>query len=201
MSADQPKGTLPRKWIDTLFARMAAMYGSRFADMWPTHGDEAEREMQRNVTKEVWATELGKLSGPELKAGVAGLIHRKFPPTLPEFFAMCKEARAAQALASSATLALPNLPKATGEFVDANLERIKRASAGVRGKEPTAEWAFRILAGERTTAPMTPHTTECCERAVASYAGRLFMRQADNAKRYATIFEKANEKFGTAVAA
>jgi hypothetical protein len=60
------------------------MYGARFADAWK--GCDL-----RNV-KSVWAETLGSLSRDELARGVAGCMGREWPPTLPEFVKMCRQA-------------------------------------------------------------------------------------------------------------
>jgi hypothetical protein len=63
---------------------MAANYGARFADAW--RGVEAE------TVKAVWAKKLGGLRPEQIRRGIAGLEQCKFPPTLPEFVALCKQA-------------------------------------------------------------------------------------------------------------
>ena len=83
-SRDWPADALPEAWIDSLFARMSAFYGARFADMWRgTDLDEVRR---------TWGRELAGLTRDELRAGVANLRTRFFPPTLPEFIALCRPA-------------------------------------------------------------------------------------------------------------
>lgn len=81
-STDWPEDAVPEAWIDSLFARMSGMYGSKFADMW--------RGTDLTVVRKLWGTELNHLSRDELKAGVEALRTRLFPPTLPEFLALCK---------------------------------------------------------------------------------------------------------------
>jgi len=68
--------------IERLFARMEALYGNRFLEMW-SRSDMAE-------VKRVWADEMGKFSAMNLRKGFRALIDRTFPPTLPEFLADCK---------------------------------------------------------------------------------------------------------------
>ena len=63
---------------------MAANYGARFADAW--RGVEAE------TVKAVWAKTLGGMRPEQIRRGIAGLEQCKFPPTLPEFAALCKQA-------------------------------------------------------------------------------------------------------------
>jgi hypothetical protein len=61
---------------------MQALYGNKFIDMW--------RDTDIKLVKDLWAEEMGKLSGVELKRGYAGLMARDWPPTLPEFVKACK---------------------------------------------------------------------------------------------------------------
>lgn len=81
-SIDWPADAIPQAWVEKLFGRMSAMYGSKFADLW--RGTDLQ-QVQR-----VWGQELGSLSNDELRDGVAGLRNRPFPPTLPEFVALCR---------------------------------------------------------------------------------------------------------------
>ena len=73
---------LPESWIDRLFERMSAYYGSRFADAW--------RGTDASVVKRVWAEALGAYSANEIKRGVDSLNGCKWPPTLPEFLLLCR---------------------------------------------------------------------------------------------------------------
>jgi len=68
--------------VESLFARMEAMYGAKFLDMW--------RGTDANLVKQLWADEMGKLSTEDLKRGYAALITRDWPPSLPEYVKMCK---------------------------------------------------------------------------------------------------------------
>ena len=67
-----------------MFARFEAMYGAKFADAWK--GCDL-----RNV-KDIWAETLGAMSREELAAGVAGCMGKDWPPTLPEFVKLCRQA-------------------------------------------------------------------------------------------------------------
>lgn len=81
-STDWPENAVPESWIDSLFARMSAMYGAKFADLW--------RGTDLAVVRRLWGVELASVSRDELKAGVDALVKRPFPPTLPEFLALCR---------------------------------------------------------------------------------------------------------------
>lgn len=81
-STDWPATAVPESWIDSLFARMSGMYGSKFADMW--------RGTDLVVVRKLWGTELASLTRDELRRGVEALRTRPFPPTLPEFVGLCQ---------------------------------------------------------------------------------------------------------------
>lgn len=71
--------------IDRLFARFAAMYGNRFADMWAG--------INIDDVKKCWADELRIFSVDHVGVAIDGLKTRNFPPTLPEFLQLCESAR------------------------------------------------------------------------------------------------------------
>lgn len=73
---------VPLSWVESLFARMQAMYGNKFIDMW--------RDADLPTVKAMWAEEMGKLNSEELKRGYGALMTRDWPPTLPEYIRMCK---------------------------------------------------------------------------------------------------------------
>ena len=74
---------IPKEWIDRLFARLWAWYGKMIEERW---GDDTA------LAKAIWREDLVGLSLAQLKAGIdACRNHCKFPPTLPEFRALCLE--------------------------------------------------------------------------------------------------------------
>lgn len=72
------------EWVDRLFGRLSAMYGARFADMWAG--------LDLAVVKAAWAEDLGDLATDEIARGVSACKLRDWPPTLPEFLALCRPA-------------------------------------------------------------------------------------------------------------
>lgn len=187
---DWPLGALPQHWVEALFSKMAAFYGSRFATMW--NGTNV-LEVQK-----AWAVELGKLSREQLKAGSDALTAFAKPPTLPEFVAHCKQQRAEQAAAVA--------PRLTGEkradqaTVDANMGRIRAASASLMTKEPTAEWAFKLIIRGTSASglPLPFAVAKCATDAITSSAGR---RVVDNCvdpelkRRYAELRQKVVDDY------
>ena len=81
-SIDWPADAIPAHWVESLFQKMTFAYGVKFSDQW--RGVDAEG------LKRHWATELGKYTPEQLKAGVEKLKNRDWPPTLPEFERMCR---------------------------------------------------------------------------------------------------------------
>lgn len=188
-----PLNALPKHWIEALFAKMSAFYGSKFATMWS--GSKPE-EVQK-----AWAIELAKLSREQLKAGSDALTAFAKPPTLPEFVAHCKSTRAEQAAAAAPKLA--DEKRADQATVDANMGRIRAASARLLTKEPTAEWAFQLmLRGKSAGGQKLPMQVESCAMdAITSGAGlRVVNSCADSELRrqYAEIRQSVVDEYTAA---
>ena len=73
-------------WIARIFERLGGLYGAKFTDMWKDT-DPA------NVSR-TWAERLaGFHDMPEaIKAALDGCDDRPWPPTLPEFIQLCRDA-------------------------------------------------------------------------------------------------------------
>lgn len=72
----------PISWVESLFARMHAIYANKFVDKW--------RDTDLALVKAMWAEEMGKLTSEELKRGYNALMSRDWPPDLPEYVKMCR---------------------------------------------------------------------------------------------------------------
>jgi hypothetical protein len=81
---DQAQPSVPIQWVERLFSRMQACYGNRFLDMF------ANANM--DDVKVVWGQQMYLLTKDELCRGVAALMTRDWPPSLPEFVKLCKPA-------------------------------------------------------------------------------------------------------------
>jgi hypothetical protein len=81
-----PHPQLPKELIDRIFAEMACQYGRRFAEMWAG--------IDPDTVKAFWARKLGGFADyPQaIRAALDALDDRPFPPTCPEFSAMCRDA-------------------------------------------------------------------------------------------------------------
>lgn len=75
---------LSTQTIESLFARFAAIYGVKFADQWAG--------IDQAAVKATWASGLSELRREEIVSGLQSLVRsgRPFPPTLPEFYALCR---------------------------------------------------------------------------------------------------------------
>jgi hypothetical protein len=74
---------VPLQWVENLFEHMHSCYGAKFAQLWQC--------TDTSTVKKVWAAELGKLTVEDLNRGLAALVMCKWPPTLPEYIALCKK--------------------------------------------------------------------------------------------------------------
>ena len=77
---------LPESWITKIFSHFEALYGSKFHDAWK--GTDLA-----NV-KQVWAEKLGgfKDKPQAIKSALDSLDDKPWPPTLPEFLHLCRDA-------------------------------------------------------------------------------------------------------------
>jgi hypothetical protein len=162
---DWPVVAIPQRWVEALFSTMAGCYGARFADLW--RGTKIEQ------VKRLWGIELSKLSSQQMKAGRENLMALPKPPTLPEFVALCKQARQEQASATAPQLT--NEKRADQATVDENLGRIRQFGNRIMAKTPTAEWAYTLVIRGKSAsgAPLPFEVLRCATDAITSQAGRL----------------------------
>lgn len=93
--------------VDRLFAKLSSMYGARFADLWNgTNIDEV---------KATWSDSLSGFHVENIARAIKILTENNpFPPTLPEFISLCKQARMERGPQSQPALRLPE-PVSTPE--------------------------------------------------------------------------------------
>src|SRR6478609_6817399 len=91
----EPLKALPSEWISRLFSRFQAIYGNRVATMW---GD-----VDLSEVRSVWADELSRFEAVDIKRALETMLiaYPDYPPTLPQFSAMCRDARAARGQAAT----------------------------------------------------------------------------------------------------
>ena len=96
--------SLPANFVDRLFARFAAIYGSQkvgtmFADM------DAEAIAE---AKALWGRQLGRFEAASIGGALQRLIDGGvgWPPTLPEFVELCRQSAVARRGAQDAAVLL-----------------------------------------------------------------------------------------------
>jgi hypothetical protein len=89
---------LPASWVERIFDRMQGLYGTLWLDRWRT-GETVEmagRSMDRGLlnAKATWAAELAGFADKAECIGKAleACRSQQFPPTLPEFLKLCRDA-------------------------------------------------------------------------------------------------------------
>lgn len=118
---------LPDRWVDALFDRMEAQWGSKVASLWGN--------TNLSNVKSLWSEKLsGFADNPKaFTYALNALEESPFPPTLPEFLALCRKAP------RPVLEALPE-PKADPVRVK---QEINKAHDAVTGKKDDHGWAKR----------------------------------------------------------
>ncbi len=121
---------LPSAWIDRLFDRFAVLYGKHWFDLWV--------DVPMADVKDGWSDGLRGISGQQIIAGLEKV--GKFPPTLPEFVALCKP----PAVAAAHRPFLP-APKPARGAIDARVRsEVDRYLKNAHKPDPK-DWARKIL--------------------------------------------------------
>lgn len=120
---EEVQPSVPLHWVESLFVRMQACYGNRFIDMFVN--------ADMDDVKAVWGQQMFLLTDNELRRGVAALMSREWPPSLPEFVKLCK-------LVIDPEIAF--------------FEALEQGLAREEGKEntwssPAVYWAWRAIGG------------------------------------------------------
>lgn len=121
-----PQYVLPANVITRLWSRLEAAYGSRWMNMW---GNAELADVQ-----ELWAEKLG---GFHDNLGAIGyaldcLDEHPFPPTLPEFLALCRRAPKPQ---------LPALPSPAYDHEKASAAAKEIEKIASKQKDDDLSWA------------------------------------------------------------
>jgi hypothetical protein len=130
---------LPNTWVEALFARFRAVWGAQkvTATYRPSDGDDLQdwAEDLHNL----WATQLARFNGPTLKAALQAAIDsgREWPPTLPEFKALCQQFNRPEHVVSA-----PALPAPRTEMAADTVALLKVAMRGNASLDPMF-WAKR----------------------------------------------------------
>ena len=130
---------LQQGWIERLFSRLAALYGSAFGRQW-------EGTNLADV-KRVWAEKLGGFTAQQIGAALKSCDDRQYPPNCPEFIDLCRQAakRGDIPLAIEAPQLSPE--ERLERAMSIGTAAVKTDSYGYRGW--CRELKRRYLAGER----------------------------------------------------
>jgi|SRR5690348_9270704 len=81
---------LPSEWVTRLFSRFQAIYGNRAQTMW--------KDADPNEVRSVWADALGHYEAQDVRRALEAMVmaYTEFPPTLPQFTSLCRDARSAR---------------------------------------------------------------------------------------------------------
>lgn len=110
---------LPASWVDRLFARFIAFYGSqKVGTMWVDAG--------MDEVKSVWAEQLGRFEPSSIAGALQRLVDggSQWPPTLPEFVELCRQS----ALDRKAAQRFEALPAPGASFTDTETAKRKVAA-------------------------------------------------------------------------
>lgn len=157
---------LPPAWVDRLFARFAAAFGSmKVGTMYPV--DQADE------VHALWGQQLSRFAPESIGLALQAVIDsgREWPPTLPEFVEQCRlcaVGRTTHAPANALTR-----PKLSPEVVAANLRRVNEALESVTaGGKPSRVWAHRILSRVAAGESVSPAVYEMAKKAIGAVAQR-----------------------------
>jgi hypothetical protein len=128
------QSALPDAWIDRLFVRFLNLYGRAWVDKWdgiPIDG-----------VKQTWAEELAGCTGEQIRLALEHIgKHNKFPPSCPEFAALCRDFR-------PSAQNVPYLPAPVSRMPPNIAEQLQAFVAGKRSGD-CRDWARKILANPK----------------------------------------------------
>ena len=138
MDGNETSAVLPSAWIERLFSRFRAIYGNRVETMW--------READPREVQSVWGESLGRYEAVDIKRALETMVlaYADYPPTLPQFTSMCRDARNArtqQAAKLTHVRYNPVAPEVLAAIHELTRDPVNR-------KRDPKDWARRILARE-----------------------------------------------------
>ena len=127
---------LPDSWVESLFGKLAALYGDQFLRKW--------EHVPKSDLLQVWAEGLGPYAddgehrGQRLKWALAQLRdNNPFPPSLPEFIALVRQAPRPEVPALPA-------PKVAPEVASPRADEMAKAVKRITSKQRDfLDWAKR----------------------------------------------------------
>ncbi|SAK63413.1 hypothetical protein AWB80_02862 [Caballeronia pedi] len=165
---------VPDHVIDSLFRRMAAMYGSAYVDKW--------RAVPIKDMREQWAQGLAFVSSDDLRYGIARLFHHPGPPDLPTFIGLCRhEAVPLEHRPALTNGRSPMTPEGLAEL--ARIKGIVNANPATLPNAPRADgiqWAYKLL-DKATRGQANAHQVAFAEDAISRWkASHHVAADADN---------------------
>lgn len=143
---------LPDLWVKSLLDRMAAMYGEKFVRQWEKTNPDAMRDM--------WAESLGHFHGEQIKWALLHLVQNNpFPPTLPEFAMLCRQAPRPEVPALPAPVVPPEVARARAVELEDAAKRIAKKPQDFR------KWARDIMANPNA---FPPYSVKCAKEALGA---------------------------------
>lgn len=87
---DGSSPALPNEWIGRLFLRFRSIYGNKVQTMFG--------EADSDDLVATWADQLGRYEAVDIRRALETMViaYTDYPPTLPQFAAMCRDARSAR---------------------------------------------------------------------------------------------------------
>jgi len=146
----EPLKALPSEWVSRLFSRFQAIYGNKAATMW------ADADL--NEVRSVWAESLGRYEAVDIKRALETMVlaYTDYPPTLPQFAAMCRDARAIRGQG------LPKIVHRYGGPSPEVLAAIHELTADpVNRKRDPKDWARKIVKREAEGEKVNLYSLEC----------------------------------------
>ncbi len=147
---------LPNAWVSRLFSRFQAIYGNKVATMW---GDA-----DLNEVRQVWGERLAHYEAVDIKRALETMVvaYTDFPPTLPQFMGMCRDARAARGQEASKKIVV-RYATVSPEILAAIHEL---TADPVNRKRDPKDWARRLLAKDSAGEPTVPYALKCAKEAL-----------------------------------
>jgi hypothetical protein len=146
-----PQNVLPTPWIDRLFARFSVLYGKHWADMWS--------DVPLADVKDAWQTELGGCTGDQIREALKNV--GKFPPTLPEFLALCKPP-----VKTPAHQAYLPAPRTKFDDIDPKVRVAISEFKTLGRKRDPKDWARRILSEADAGTYRLQYGIDCAKEAL-----------------------------------
>ena len=149
---------LPDAWVGKIFDHMSGLYGSKFADLWNGSNVESVRR--------TWAVKLaGFADMPKaIKEALDALDSKPYPPTLPEFIALCREAgrRHAEPLAAIEYKPTPEEQQKADEMIR------KAAKSITTDKRDHRAWIDALLRRQENGEKLSAVQLNAIKEAMAS---------------------------------